>query len=140
MIDIALHVEDRRTTGFGNFIYILIPILPVTLTDCNAVEITPENFTDLFGSITVGDLRGLAVNEGGMTSKLRHAASNDPRVRVDVKKNNMANTLSRSNACGSFKARLRFKSQATSNTVSTSSFVKSRSPIKSRPLKFVCIF
>ncbi len=28
---------------------------------------------------------------------------------------------------------------ATSSTVSTSSFVKSRSPIKSRPLKLVCI-
>src|SRR5260221_13516077 len=66
-------------------------------------------------------------------------ASNDPRVRVDEKKNSIASTLSRRYGCGSPKARLRFKSQATSRTVSTSSFVKSRSPMKSRPLKFVCI-
>src|SRR5689334_23332824 len=65
--------------------------------------------------------------------------SNDPRVRVDVKKNSMARVLSRSRACGSPNARLRFRSHATSSTVSTSSLEKSRSPIKSLPLKLVCI-
>ena len=53
MIDITLHVKDRRATGFGNIIDILIAILPVTLTDGNPIEITTEYFTDLLGSITM---------------------------------------------------------------------------------------
>src|SRR5690606_36158342 len=61
------------------------------------------------------------------------------RVRVLVKKNSIASTLSRSNACGSPRARLRLRSNATSKIVLTSSSVHSSGVIMSRPIKCVCM-
>ena len=62
-------------------------------------------------------------------------ASNEPRVRVLVKKNSMASVLSRNSGCG-LPARYSFFSRAArSRTASVSGMEKSRSPMKSRPVR-----
>src|SRR6266545_3475340 len=66
-------------------------------------------------------------------------ASNDARVRVELKKKSIARTLSRRSGCAIPRARLRLSVAATSRTDSISSVVHSDSEIRSRPRNPVCI-
>src|SRR5512136_1355970 len=73
MVNVALHVEHRHTRVLGHFVDVTVAKLPVALADGNAVEVTPEDFADLFGSITVRNLGCVRVDKGSMPTELGHA-------------------------------------------------------------------
>ncbi len=53
MINVALHVEDRRAAGFGNSIQVFVAIAKVAVTNGNAIEIATKDLADLHGGIAV---------------------------------------------------------------------------------------
>jgi hypothetical protein len=70
VVDITLHIQDRYPAGFGNIVQVFIAYQPVAMTDGDAIKITAEDLTDLFGSITMCDLGGSAFNKSPMSTQL----------------------------------------------------------------------
>ena len=53
MVNVALHVQDRRAAGLGNRIQVFVAIAKVTVADGNAVEITAKDLANLHRGIAV---------------------------------------------------------------------------------------
>jgi hypothetical protein len=68
---------------------------PIAVTDGDAVEIASVDLADFFGRVSVGNLGGGGLDEGAVPANCAIPASKEPRVRVLLKKNNIASTLSR---------------------------------------------
>ena len=83
VVDVALHIEHRRAAGRGHVADVLVANVPVALTDSDAVAVATDDFTDLFRRVAMADLRGLALNELGVTAQLGHAGLEaDARART----------------------------------------------------------
>jgi hypothetical protein len=66
MVNLTLHVENRRARVFSDFVKIGIPHAPVAMADGNAIKVTPKNFANLFRGIAMLDLGGFALDEGSV--------------------------------------------------------------------------
>ena len=68
MVDVTLHIEHRHAAGGGYFADVFIAHLPVAVADGDAVVVAAQNFADFFGGVAVGNLRGAAFDELGVTT------------------------------------------------------------------------
>ena len=83
--------EDLR-----DVVQVVVADAPVDVADGDAVEIAAEDLADLFGGVAVRDLGGLANSmKAPWPPSWAMPASKEPRVRVLLKKNSIASTLSR---------------------------------------------
>lgn len=57
-----------------HFVDVAVAHAPIALANRNAVEVATEDLPDLFCGVAVGDLCGVAVNEGSVPAELRHAS------------------------------------------------------------------
>ncbi len=72
MVDLALHVEDWHPAGVCHVADVLVAHLPVALANGDAIKVATHDVADLLGSVPVGDLRGLGLDEGCVSPQLGH--------------------------------------------------------------------
>jgi hypothetical protein len=95
VINVALHIQHWDAAIFGDIVEVDVSFQPIAMANGNSVEVSAENLANLFGCVAVGDLGGLGVNESApWPPSWAIPASKEPRVRVLLKKNSIANTLS----------------------------------------------
>ena len=73
VVQVALHVEDRRAAGFRNRADVLVADAPVDVADRDAVVVAAEDLADLLPRVAVADLRARGVEEHGVSAELGHA-------------------------------------------------------------------
>src|SRR5438876_949471 len=73
MIDITLHVNDRHTGVFGYLTQVSVTVAPITMANGDTMPVGRENFADLLGRISMGDLHFVGFQENSMTTQARHS-------------------------------------------------------------------
>ena len=139
MIDLALHIQHRHAAGLGDGLDIGVADAPVALADGDAISITTDDFADFLGGIAMADCVVVLSMNWAWPPSCAMPASKLMRVRVLVKKNSSASTLSRSKACGLAQGALSLQIPSHIQQRSISSFDQSCVLMRSRPLKSFCI-
>ena len=73
VVDITLHVDDGNTRMLGYVAEIFVALAPIAVADGDTMPIGRENFANLFGCITVGDLHFVRFQENSMAAQPCHA-------------------------------------------------------------------